>query len=52
MAHDPTAGSPDYDVAAIQEKWLAVWDELKPFRSDDPQDTRPRKYILDMFPYP
>jgi leucyl-tRNA synthetase len=42
----------DYNVAQLQEKWLARWDELKPFRTDDPNDKRPRKYILDMFPYP
>jgi leucyl-tRNA synthetase len=41
-----------YDVARIQEKWQAVWDELKPFSTSDPDDARPRKYILDMFPYP
>jgi leucyl-tRNA synthetase len=41
-----------YDFAAIQDKWLPVWDELAPFRSGDPDDTRERKYVLDMFPYP
>ncbi|MDP9416661.1 MAG: leucine--tRNA ligase, partial [Actinomycetota bacterium] len=41
-----------YDVAAIQERWLPVWDELAPFRSGRPDDVRPKKYILDMFPYP
>ncbi|MGN6090040.1 MAG: leucine--tRNA ligase [Actinomycetales bacterium] len=41
-----------YDVAAMQEKWLRVWDELQPFRSGQPGDDRPKKYILDMFPYP
>ncbi len=41
-----------YDVFATQEKWLPVWDELAPFRSGDPADPRPRKYVLDMFPYP
>ena len=52
MAHDRTDEASEYDVAAIQEKWLKVWDELQPFRTDDPADPRPRKYILDMFPYP
>ncbi len=41
-----------YDVRAVQEKWLPVWDELAPFRSGRPEDERPKKYILDMFPYP
>ena len=42
----------EYDVEAIQNRWLQVWDELAPFRSGDPDDPRPRKYVLDMFPYP
>ena len=41
-----------YDVEAIQERWLPVWDELAPFRSGNPDDPRPKKYVLDMFPYP
>ena len=31
---------------------MARWDELEPFRAGDPDDKRPRKYVLDMFPYP
>ena len=42
----------EYDVQAIQEKWLPIWDELKPFDSNKPGDERPKKYVLDMFPYP
>jgi len=42
----------EYDIARLQEKWLARWDELKPFSTSDSNDKRPRKYILDMFPYP
>ncbi|MFP3465247.1 leucine--tRNA ligase [Leifsonia sp. SIMBA_070] len=49
---DATAERPQYDFAAIQEKWLPVWEDLRPFATDDPADKRPRKYILDMFPYP
>jgi leucyl-tRNA synthetase len=41
-----------FDPHAIQETWLPVWDELAPFRSGDPADDRPGKYVLDMFPYP
>lgn len=44
--------SETYDVEAIQTRWLPVWDELAPFRSGDPDDPRPPKYVLDMFPYP
>ncbi len=41
-----------YDHVAVQDRWLPVWDELAPFRSGRPDDERPRKYVLDMFPYP
>ena len=41
-----------YDFDSIQERWLPIWDELAPFRSGHPGDTRPKKYVLDMFPYP
>ena len=42
----------DYNVTTIQDKWLPVWDDLKPFDSSRKDDTRPTKYVLDMFPYP
>ncbi|NDB18358.1 MAG: leucine--tRNA ligase [Actinobacteria bacterium] len=41
-----------FDPHAIQEKWLPIWDELAPFRSGNLDDARPKKYVLDMFPYP
>ena len=41
-----------YDIHGVQEKWLPVWDELAPFRSGRADDPRPKKYVLDMFPYP
>ncbi len=44
--------SDDYDPVSIQQRWLPVWDEEAPFRSGNPDDDRPKKYVLDMFPYP
>ena len=41
-----------YDFAYVQEKWLPVWDKLEPFKSGRADDVRPKKYVLDMFPYP
>ena len=41
-----------YDFAYVQEKWLPVWDQIEPFKSGRRDDPRPKKYVLDMFPYP
>jgi leucyl-tRNA synthetase len=41
-----------YDFAYVQEKWLPIWDTLEPFKSGRSDDARPKKYVLDMFPYP
>ena len=41
-----------YDFAYVQEKWLPIWDKLEPFKSGRLDDARPKKYVLDMFPYP
>ena len=42
-----------FDPRAIQEKWQQRWSEMDVFSaSDDPDDPRPRTYLLDMFPYP
>ncbi|GII87197.1 leucine--tRNA ligase [Sphaerisporangium siamense] len=42
-----------YDPQALQVKWQARWEELDPYRAgEDAADERPRKYLLDMFPYP
>ncbi|WP_268751039.1 leucine--tRNA ligase [Curtobacterium oceanosedimentum] len=48
----PAAVDPDaYDFRRIQEKWQPRWEELGLFTTDL-DDSRPRKYILEMFPYP
>lgn len=44
-----------YQPAEIEPKWQAVWEERKVFRApDDPASlsSKPKYYILDMFPYP
>lgn len=48
----PRPDADAYDFAAIQEKWLPVWEERELFRAGREGDNRPRKYVLDMFPYP
>lgn len=40
-----------YPFRNIEEKWQAAWEKAKTFRT--PEDrTRPKYYVLDMFPYP
>ncbi|WP_396653768.1 leucine--tRNA ligase [Microbacterium sp. ARD31] len=41
-----------HDTHAVQQKWQARWAEADPFRAGGDDDTRPRKYVLAMFPYP
>ncbi len=41
-----------FDAFAIQQKWQARWEQADPFRAGGDEDTRPRKYVLGMFPYP
>lgn len=47
-----SAESGGYDPYAIQQKWQERWEAADPFRAGDENDTRPRKYVLGMFPYP
>ncbi len=40
-----------YEHLGIEKKWQRIWKERKAFKaSEDP--TRPKYYVLDMFPYP
>ena len=44
-----------YDAAEIEPKWQQIWREHQAFRTpDDPEvlKSRPKYYVLDMFPYP
>ncbi|TYC08356.1 leucine--tRNA ligase [Actinomadura syzygii] len=41
-----------YDPRAVQDKWQARWAALEPFAADEKDETRERRYALDMFPYP
>src|SRR5579871_1781334 len=40
-----------YDPRAIEKKWQKFWKEKKTFKSEIDL-TKPKYYILDMFPYP
>lgn len=41
-----------YDFRVLQERWLPVWEEMEPFNVDKHPSDKPKKYVLDMFPYP
>ncbi|CAI5481015.1 unnamed protein product [Closterium sp. Yama58-4] len=58
-----TAGAPSaqtgsrqstaYPFTEIEAKWQAHWEEKATFRTPDDVDTsKPKYYVLDMFPYP
>ena len=40
-----------YDSSAIEKKWQKIWKEKKSFKSELDL-SKPKYYILDMFPYP
>ncbi|MFN3468839.1 MAG: leucine--tRNA ligase [Novosphingobium sp.] len=40
-----------FDPATADTRWQQVWDERQSFRADD-TSSRPRSYVLEMFPYP
>ncbi len=41
-----------YDIHGVEAKWLPIWDKLEPFKSGRADDSRQKRYVLDMFPYP
>ena len=42
---------PAYDAQAIEEKWVKSWEEQNLFAVAT-DSTKPKKYVLEMFPYP
>jgi leucyl-tRNA synthetase len=47
-----TVSMPAYHPERIEPKWQAEWDRNQTFRAVDLDRSRPKLYILDMFPYP
>ncbi|MBR3344126.1 MAG: leucine--tRNA ligase, partial [Solobacterium sp.] len=41
-----------YDHKSVEKKWQKYWDENKTFRTVGDDFSKPKYYILDMFPYP
>ena len=42
----------NYDFARIEEKWHKYWEEHDTFHTDVWDFSKPKYYVLDMFPYP
>ena len=41
-----------YNHMKIEQKWQKFWDENKTFKTDVYDTSKPKYYVLDMFPYP
>lgn len=41
----------EYNFKDIEKKWQNIWKDTKPFKADN-NSTKPKYYVLDMFPYP
>lgn len=44
-------GREEFSFSAIEQRWAGYWENNKVFQAAD-DGKRPRKYVLDMFPYP
>jgi leucyl-tRNA synthetase len=41
----------DYEFLKIEPHWQSIWEKTKAFRAEN-TSTKPKYYVLDMFPYP
>ncbi len=51
QAADPSEDDGRYTPHGMEAKWQAWWEAHRPFRVGN-DGTRPKAYVLDMFPYP
>jgi leucyl-tRNA synthetase len=47
-----TAAPTGYPFATVEPKWQAYWEKHQTFKTPVRDRTKPKKYVLDMFPYP
>ncbi len=40
-----------YDPLKIEQKWQKIWEDTEAFKAVE-DDSRPKKYVAEMFPYP
>lgn len=48
----PTTAPVTYPFADVEPKWQAYWEENETFKTPARDLNKPKKYVLDMFPYP
>jgi leucyl-tRNA synthetase len=41
-----------YNFGEIEKKWQRFWEQSRTFKATDCDPSRPKYYVLDMFPYP
>mgnify|MGYP000578693942 FL=1 len=41
-----------YNFRKVEKKWIKYWDEHETFKTDIHDFSKPKYYVLDMFPYP
>ena len=41
-----------YNFRKVEKKWIKYWDEHETFKTDIYDFSKPKYYVLDMFPYP
>lgn len=47
-----SGGGTSYPFADIEFKWQSYWEENNTFKTPERDTSKPKKYVLDMFPYP
>jgi hypothetical protein len=48
----PVSSPVAYPFAEVEPKWQAYWEEHRTFKTPERDRSKPKKYVLDMFPYP
>jgi len=51
-ADAPPTAPATYPFADVEPKWQAYWEENNTFKTPERDMNKPKKYVLDMFPYP
>ena len=41
-----------YNFTEIEKKWQGIWETNQTFKAVDSDTSKPKYYVLDMFPYP